>query len=395
MASIGEAGPQKPRITIEECKAEIQKLGEEINKIKSNPRIKDNRDFSDEERKKLRKNYERCAELSSTISRLTTDNDESVKFREKEKLFSTRAHMYGSIRSSKIPSTTYDDVKGMEAEKKLVKSFEFVANHPEIREYYKLQGGLGMLMYGPPGTGKTMFAEAIAHELDLPLYIVTPADIFKPHVGESEESVRKIFDAMDEEPTGCVLFVDECESIFSARSSDTQDYKAAVTTELLQRINGFSDDSEKKGTSRIMIAATNRPDLIDKAYLRYKRFSHQVYIKCPDEEAKRAIFESKLKGIALDGITIDEIVAMTKNKDTVRMDPSGISMEEIAFYSAANLCGIVEEACRIAIEQLQNANSAQPIPLTKEMFEQAFKQIKPGVSADDLKLYENFNKGNN
>ncbi|MBR5044662.1 MAG: ATP-binding protein [Clostridia bacterium] len=394
MTSIGEAKPDKPGMSIEECKNEIQKLGEEIKRIRDNPKIKDNRDFSEEEKKKLCKNYERCADLANRIAKLSKDNDESVKFREKAKLYDNRAQTYGSSRSAKHPTTTFDDVKGLDDVKKTVESFAFLAENRQIIDYYHLQGGLGMLMYGPPGTGKTMFAEAVANKLGLPLYIVTPADIFKPHVGESEESVRKIFDAMDAEEDGCVLFVDECESIFSARSSDTQDYKAAVTTELLQRINGFSDDSERKGTSRIMIAATNRPDMIDKAYLRYKRFSHQVCILPPDEKAIRAIIESKLKGIECE-VSVDEIYEMTK-KHTVASDPMGIKKEIVVkYYSAANICGVIEEACRFAIEEIQKAGSKQTIPLTREMFVKAFDKIMPGISAKDMEMYINFNQGNN
>ena len=201
-----------------------------------------------------------------------------------------------------MPDTTFDDVKGLEDVKKLVKSFLFMAQNPDVLKYYKLEGGLGMLMYGAPGTGKTMFAEAIANAMNLPLFIVTPADIFKSYVGESEQAVKQIFQEIDACPEGAILFVDECESIFSRRTQDTKDYKAAVTTELLQRINGFGVD----GSKRIMIAATNRPDVIDPAYLRYKRFSHLIHVTPPDLEAKRAIIESKLSGIALDGVTAED-----------------------------------------------------------------------------------------
>ena len=394
MSSIGEAKPQGKGMSLDECKAKIKTLADEIRKIKNNPKIKDNRDFSEGDRETLRKNYEQISKLAKKVARLSKNEDEIAEFENTSKRAIKQAQLYGSNLSAKHPTTTYDDVKGLEDVKKLVRSFSWLANpkHRGILNHYHLQGGLGMLMYGPPGTGKTMFAEAVANELNLPLYVVTPADIFKPHVGESEASVRKLFDAMDEEEDGCVLFVDECESIFSARTGDTQDYKAAVTTELLQRINGFSDDSENKGTSRIMIAATNRPEMIDKAYLRYKRFSHLVPIMPPDDEAKRAIIESKLKNIDLDGITVDDIVEMTR-KETMRMDPSGIKEVPVAYYSAANLCGIIEEACRLAIEKLQNEDSSQPIPLTREMFERAFKTIKPGISAKDMQSYLDFNKG--
>ena len=289
---------------------------------------------------------------------------------------------------SRIPKTTFDDVKGLENVKKLVKSFMFMAQNPQILKYYKLEGGLGMLMYGAPGTGKTMFAEAIANAMNLPLFIVTPADIFKSYVGESEQAVKQIFQELDSCPDGAILFVDECESIFSRRTQDTKDYKSAVTTELLQRINGFGVD----GSKRIMIAATNRPDIIDPAYLRYKRFSHLIHVTPPDDEAKRAIIESKLDGIELDGITTEDVLEMS-NTVSYKKTEIGYVSTKTGYYSAADLCGIIEEACRLALEILQANESTTPIPLTREMFEKAFQKIAPSISQELLDEYDNFRRG--
>ena len=242
-----------------------------------------------------------------------------------------------------------------------------------------------MLMYGAPGTGKTMFAEAIANAMNLPLFIVTPADIFKSYVGESEQAVKQIFQEIDACPEGAILFVGECESIFSRRNQATKDYKAAVTTELLQRINGFGVD----GSKRIMIAATNRPDVIDPAYLRYKRFSHLIHVTPPDEEAKRAIIESKLSGIALDGITAAEVLDMSKGV-TYKETALGMVAAQTDYDSAADLGGIIEEACRLALEKLQESGSTTPIPLTRDKFERAFKKIPPSISQELLDEYNNF-----
>ena len=204
-------------------------------------------------------------------------------------------------------------------------------------------------------------------------------------MGESEQAVKQIFQEIDACPEGAILFVDECESIFSRRNQDTKDYKAAVTTELLQRINGFGVD----GSKRIMIAATNRPDVIDPAYLRYKRFSHLIHVTPPDEEAKRAIIESKLSGIALDGITAAEVLDMSKGV-TYKETALGMVAAQTAYYSAADLCGIIEEACRLALEKLQESGSTTPIPLTRDMFERAFKKIPPSISQELLDEYNNF-----
>ena len=384
MAGIGKVKKEdKAEDSIESLEREFGESTDKIRQLLAGK--KDKNSISEEVKTKLRAEYSRAAQIARTLSQRVTDEDEVKKYEDFFKRLSDRAASYGSVIKSRVPKTTFDDVKGLDNVKKLVKSFMFMAQNPEILKYYKLEGGLGMLMYGAPGTGKTMFAEAIANAMNLPLFIVTPADIFKSYVGESEQAVKQIFQEIDACPEGAILFVDECESIFSRRNQDTKDYKAAVTTELLQRINGFGVD----GSKRIMIAATNRPDVIDPAYLRYKRFSHLIHVTPPDEEAKRAIIESKLSGIALDGITAAEVLDMSKGV-TYKETALGMVAAQTAYYSAADLCGIIEEACRLALEKLQESGSTTPIPLTHDMFERAFKKIPPSISQELLDEYNNF-----
>ena len=384
MAGIGKVKKEdRAEDSIESLEREFGESTDKIRQLLAGK--KDKNSISEEVKTKLRAEYSRAAQIARTLSQRVTDEDEVKKYEDFFKRLSDRAASYGSVIKSRVPKTTFDDVKGLDNVKKLVKSFMFMAQNPEILKYYKLEGGLGMLMYGAPGTGKTMFAEAIANAMNLPLFIVTPADIFKSYVGESEQAVKQIFQEIDACPEGAILFVDECESIFSRRNQDTKDYKAAVTTELLQRINGFGVD----GSKRIMIAATNRPDVIDPAYLRYKRFSHLIHVTPPDDEAKRAIIESKLSGIALDGITAAEVLDMSKGV-TYKETALGMVAAQTAYYSAADLCGIIEEACRLALEKLQESGSTTPIPLTRDMFERAFKKIPPSISQELLDEYNNF-----
>jgi len=176
---------------------------------------------------------------------------------------------------------------------------------------------------------------------------------------------------------GAVLLVDECESIFSKRTQDTKDYKSAVTSELLQRMNGFDTDS----SCRVMIAATNRPDSIDPAYLRYKRFSHRIYVTLPDEETIMAIVKKRLEGIEMSGITPTDVWRMICDRG-------------LGKYSAADICGIVEETCMLAIHEL-NATQANkphptPLPLTRNMFERALAKNPPRITDADLKLFKDF-----
>lgn len=384
MAGIGKA------TAVSDDKQSIEELEKQFNDCTGKIRSllagrKDKRDLDDGVKRSLRTEYSRAAQIAKTLSLRVTDREKSEIYAKYFEQLSNTAASYGSVMKSQVPKTTMDDIKGLDDVKALVRSFMFMAQNPDVLKYYKIEGGLGLLMYGAPGTGKTMFAEAIANAMDLPLFIVTPADIFKSYVGESEQAVKQIFQEIEACPDGAILFVDECESIFSRRTNDTKDYKAAVTTELLQRINGFGID----GSKRILIGATNRPDMIDPAYLRYKRFSYRVHVPPPDVVAKRAIIESKLDGIALSGITIDDIVQMTE-RTVAESTPVGTVQRKVGYYSAADICGIMEEACRTALERIRDAGGTQPIPLTRDMFEAAFKKLPPSISDAMLKEYENF-----
>ncbi len=321
----------------------------------------------------LRREYSNLARIALEISKRTTDTSESEKYAEWHKKASDVAASYGSIMRKSGSGKTLDDVKGLKEVKAMVKTFLYMLQNPEILKAYKMEGGLGMLMYGAPGTGKTMIADAISTELNLPLFVMTPSDIFKSYVGESEKAVKQIFQEIEACKDGAILFVDECESIFSKRGQDDKDYKAAVTTELLQRMNGFGVD----GSKRILIGATNRPDKIDSAFLRHKRFSHMVHITPPDAEAMREIIHSKLDGIPLEISEEDVLDMFTVHSGEGR-------------YSAADICGIIEETCRLAIERLVATQTKTPIPLTAEMFEKSFSKKGPSITPEALKSYENF-----
>lgn len=314
---------------------------------------------------------------------LSGRDDIVARLRKRSSTYIDFAKKFGSSIKSEMPKTTLDDIKGQEDVKEVVRSFIFLAKHADLFATYKITGGLGMMMYGAPGTGKTMFAEAIAHEMQLPLFVISPADIFKSYVGASEQAVKQIFDDISAFSEGAILFVDECESIFTRRDKDSKDYKSAVTSELLQRMNGEGVD----GSRRIMIAATNRPWDIDPAYLRYKRFSHLVHISPPDDVAIEAIVRSKLKGIPCeDGVEDYAVDMFSKSVNATE--------GEAKYYSAADVCGIVEEACRMAVEEImRRERDGQPyalVKVSKAMVAAAINKRKPSITQKDMDEYNNF-----
>lgn len=334
---------------------------------------KKKQDPSTEERKRIRGLVIECANIAKKLSESSSDEKESEQYKKDYLVYVERSQSFGSSAKGKIPNTKLSDVKGLKEVHDIIESFIYMTKYPDIYKAYKLNSGLGILMYGPPGTGKTMIAEAIANELNVPFFLVTPADIFKSHVGESEEAVKLLFYEMECCTDGCVLFIDECESIFARRSENTERYQSAVTTELLQRMNGFGVD----GSNRVLIAATNRPEMIDPAYLRYKRFSTLVFIDLPDYEAKKAIITSKLKGLPLDeSLSIDDVVQLAckpgKN------------------YSGADLCGIIDAVAMSAVNKIRSLKLENPINLTYEMFVEVFDSYPQTVSDESLEKYRNF-----
>ena len=403
----------KKEKSVSDLKTEFHETTEAIRAIINGK--PDRNDLRDNDKTELRRLYTTAARIARTLSERVTDESEAEKYKDAYKKAAKKAESYGSAIKSTVPKTTMNDIAGLEHVKELVKSFLFMAQHSDLLERYHMEGGLGMLMYGAPGTGKTMFAEAVANAMNLPLFIVTPADIFKSYVGESEAAVKQIFEELDACESGAILFVDECESIFSTRKKDTKDYKSAVTTELLQRMNGFGVN----GAKRIMIAATNRPDEIDPAYLRFKRFSHLVHVEPPDEDAIKAIISGKLKKepalpISPD-VSVEKIYALCKkysapkkSKDeeadaTPAMGGDPLAMlagqyhtpanaDDFArrHYSAADICGIIEEACRLALVQCEHNGDGKVVDITMDMFESAFKKIPPSISASVLAEYQNF-----
>lgn len=379
---------------IENLKKELNEVSAEIKGLLGGAKDKNSLDL--ETRRKLGTKYVQAATIAKEISERSTSEKEQEEFLAFYKKWSKTAEGYGSAIQFDVPKTTLDDVKGLDDVKTLVRSFIFLAKNPQILEAYKIEGGFGLFMYGAPGTGKTMFAKAIANELQLPLFVVEPSDIFKSYVGESEAAVKQLFEQIELCKNGAVVFVDECDELFSRRSSNTKDYKSAVTNQLLQNLNGFSTD----GAKRILIAATNLPWNVDPAYLRYKRFSHHVHIAPPDEVAIKAIIESKIKGIPTIGVTVDDIYTML---DAQCRDSSLSGKEgDVSYYSSADVCGIIEDACRMAVEQIisDNSGAGKKIeivndfpPVTLEMFERAILNKKPSISSESFESYKNFRVG--
>ena len=202
---------------------------------------------------------------------------------------------------------TLDDVAGLkEAKEEIRRLIIEPRKHPELYEKFKKKKGGGILLYGVPGTGKTMFAQAIATELDATFFAVKCSDIASRWFGDSEQNVRRLFAEARKHPCS-IIFFDEFEALGAKRDSYSTVMKRLVP-ELLAQMQGF----EKSENTLLVIAATNRPWDIDSAFLRPGRFNTSIYVPLPDEEARRTIIKKQLDGVPLvEGFDFEKVVSVT------------------------------------------------------------------------------------
>ncbi|MFK5878949.1 MAG: ATP-dependent zinc metalloprotease FtsH [Flavobacteriaceae bacterium] len=194
--------------------------------------------------------------------------------------------------------TSFKDVAGLEGAKEEVQEIVDFLKSPE--KYTSLGGKIpkGALLVGPPGTGKTLLAKAVAGEADVPFFSLSGSDFVEMFVGVGASRVRDLFkQAAQKSPS--IIFIDEIDAIGRARGKNNMtggnDERENTLNQLLTEMDGFGTD-----TNVIVIAATNRADVLDKALLRAGRFDRQIYVDLPDLNERKEIFEVHMKPLKLD-----------------------------------------------------------------------------------------------
>ncbi|WP_309498452.1 ATP-dependent zinc metalloprotease FtsH [Sulfurovum sp.] len=231
--------------------------------------------------------------------------------------------------NSEKPDTKFDDVQGVEEAKDEVKEIVDFLKFPE--RYIELGAKIpkGLLLVGPPGTGKTLLAKAVAGEASVPFFSVSGSGFIEMFVGVGASRVRDLFaQAKKEAPS--IIFIDEIDAIGKSRASGGQmggnDEREQTLNQLLAEMDGFGTD-----TPVIVLAATNRPEILDAALLRAGRFDRQVLVDKPDYDGRLAILKVHSKGVKLSAKVNLKIVA-----------------KQTAGLAGADLANIINEAALLA-----------------------------------------------
>lgn len=255
------------------------------------------------------------------------------------KRFASKSGMGGSLMSvgkskakvyvEKDTGVNFHDVAGVDEAKQELK--EIVDFLKDSERYGKLGGRMpkGVLLVGPPGTGKTLLAKAVAGEAKVPFFSISGSEFVEMFVGVGAARVRDLFEQARKNAP-CIIFIDELDALGKARSaggfSGGNDEKEQTLNQLLTEMDGF--DSKE---SIILLAATNRPEILDPALLRAGRFDRQVLVDRPDKQGRIDILKVHVKKVKLkEGVELDQIAALTTG------------------FTGADLANLVNEAALVA-----------------------------------------------
>ena len=240
------------------------------------------------------------------------------------------------VYDGKTPTNvTFKDVAGLAgAKEEVMEVVDFLKNP---KKYTDLGGKIpkGVLLVGPPGTGKTLLAKAVAGEANVPFFSMSGSDFVEMFVGVGASRVRDLFEEAKKKAP-CIIFIDEIDAVGRARGhaglSNANDERENTLNQLLTEMDGFSS-----GTNVIVLAATNRADVLDKALLRAGRFDRQIYVELPDLEERKAIFDVHMRNLKLneDG----------QNEDCVDRD---FLAKQTPGFSGADIANVCNEAALCA-----------------------------------------------
>ncbi len=249
----------------------------------------------------------------------------------------SKARLFDKDNATKV---TFQDVAGLaEAKIEIAEIVDFLKNP---NHYTELGGKIpkGALLVGPPGTGKTLLAKAVAGEADVPFFSMSGSDFVEMFVGVGASRVRDLF-RQAKEKAPCIVFIDEIDAVGRARGNKASlggnDERESTLNQLLTEMDGFGTNS-----GVIILAATNRADILDKALLRAGRFDRQIYVELPELSDRKEIFQVHLRNVKTDGSVDLDLLS--------RQTPG---------FSGADIANVCNEAALIAARRKKQAVQRQ------------------------------------
>jgi transitional endoplasmic reticulum ATPase len=273
-----------------------------------------------------------------------------------------------------VPDITWDQIGGLnQAKDDLREAVEWPLTYPQLFQHLKTKNPKGILLFGPPGTGKTMMAKAVAHESECNFISVKGPELISKWVGESEKGIREVFrKARQAAPS--IIFFDEIDALVPKRGSysDATHVTESVVSQILTEMDGME---ELKNVT--IIAATNRPDMLDDALLRPGRLERHIFVPPPEKEGRRQIFEVYLKDahtLLTTDVSIDALIDKTEG------------------FVGADIEALVREAKLAAMREFitlmkgrtdrELQEAVQNVRVTSTHFDLAFERVKG--SLDDV-----------
>ena len=261
-----------------------------------------------------------------------------------------------------VPDVKWDDIGGLgNVKQELQEAVEWPLKYPEKFENFGIRPPKGTLLYGVPGTGKTLLAKAVANESEANFISVKGPELLSKWVGDSEAGVREVFrKARQAAPT--VIFFDEIDSIASSRGGNDGDSGVTkrVVNQLLTEMDGMEELEDVA-----VIAATNRPDILDAGLMRPGRFDRHIKVDVPNEEGRLAIFKVHTKDMPIaDDVDLEKLAKETEG------------------YVGADIESVCREAAMLTLRKDIDAKE-----VTNEYFQEALEKVKPSDDDSELMQY--------
>ncbi|WP_461865333.1 CDC48 family AAA ATPase [Thermococcus sp.] len=275
-----------------------------------------------------------------------------------------------------VPNVHWEDIGGLEdVKEQLREAVEWPLKYPEAFLGLGINPPKGILLFGPPGTGKTLLAKAVATESEANFIGIRGPEVLSKWVGESEKNIREIFrKARQAAPT--VVFIDEIDAIAPHRGTDVNRVTDRLINQLLTEMDGIEENS-----GVVVIAATNRPDILDPALLRPGRLDRLILVPAPDEKARTEIFRVHTRKMPLaEDVKLEELAKKTEG------------------YTGADIEAVCREAAMAAMRRALREGILKPgmkmdevrqkVRVTMKDFEEALEKIGPSVSKETVEYYK-------